>query len=145
MNEVRAEVTIGATPDEAFDLFTRDVDRWWRRGDRYGGSDVLGHRFEPWVGGRFLEVLAEREAALGQITVWDPPGRLVFSWRQGNWAAQELTHVEVTFAASGAGTRVVLRHYGFDSVASQVGCEVGYQAGWAELLGWFAQQTIQHA
>lgn len=145
MNEARAEVTVEASPERAFELFTRDVDHWWRRGERYGGPDVLGHRFEPWVGGRFIQVLADREGALGEITVWDPPRRIVFSWRQGNWEPDEVTHVEVTFTPATSGTRVALRHYGFDSVRSQVGCDVGYQAGWEELLGWYADALVQHA
>jgi hypothetical protein len=48
--------------------------------------DLLGHRFEPWLGGRFLEIAANAEHELGRITIWEPPGRLEFSWRQGNWA-----------------------------------------------------------
>lgn len=141
MNEARAEVFVSVPPSRAFELFTGEIDRWWRRGERYGGPDVEGHRLEPQLGGRFVEVLADGENELGRITVWEPPHRLAFTWRQGNWLPQEVTEVEVRFVSSGAGTQVLLRHHGFDSVSSQVGCEVGYQAGWQELLDWYSEAS----
>lgn len=142
MNEVQATVLVAADPARAFTLFTDEVDRWWRRGERYGGPDVTGHRFEGHVGGRFLELSGETEHALGVITVWDPPSRLAFTWRQSNWTPGEVTEVMITFTAEAeadgaGGTRVTLRHHGFARIVSQVGCEVGYAAGWQELLGWY--------
>lgn len=145
MNEVIAEVIVPQPPERAFALFTSEVDSWWRRGDRYGGSEVRGHRFEPFVGGRFLEILDEREGVLGTITVWDPPEHLEFTWRQGNWDRDEVTRVEVSFTAVPSGTRVRLRHYGFDAIRSDVGCDVGYEHGWRELLGWYRQASETEA
>jgi uncharacterized protein YndB with AHSA1/START domain len=145
VNEVEAAVTVPVAPAEAFELFTRDVDRWWRRGERYGGSSVVGHRFEPWIGGRFVQVLHDRDTELGRIVVWEPPSRVAFSWRQGNWRPDEVTRIEVTFTPVSGGTQVLLRHFGFDGIESQVGCEIGYSAGWAELLGWFAEAASEGA
>jgi uncharacterized protein YndB with AHSA1/START domain len=139
VNEVEATVVVAADPARAFALFTDEVDRWWRRGERYGGPEVTGHRFEGHVGGRFLELSGGAEKPLGFITVWDPPARLAFTWRQGNWTPGEVTEVMVTFAAEDGGTRVTLRHRGFARIVSEVGCEVGYAAGWRELLGWYRE------
>ena len=139
MNEVRATVLVEADPARAFALFTDEVDAWWSRGERYGGPEVTGHRFEPYVGGRFLELHGEHEHALGHITVWDPPHCLAFTWRQSNWTPGEITEVVVRFAPQADQTRVTLRHRGFARIASDVGCEVGYAAGWRELLGWYRE------
>ncbi len=139
MNEVQATVLVATDPARAFTLFTDEVDRWWRRGERYGGPEVTGHRFEGHVGGRFFELSDEAEHALGFITVWDPPGRLAFTWRQSNWTPGEVTEVMITFAAEDGATRVTLRHRGFARIVSDVGCEVGYAAGWRELLGWYRE------
>jgi uncharacterized protein YndB with AHSA1/START domain len=139
VNEVEATVLVATDPARAFTLFTDEVDRWWRRGERYGGPEVTGHRFEGHVGGRFLELSEEAEHALGFVTVWEPPSRLAFTWRQGNWTPGEVTEVMVTFAAEDGGTRVTLRHRGFARIVSEVGCEVGYAAGWRELLGWYRE------
>jgi uncharacterized protein YndB with AHSA1/START domain len=137
MNEVRAHVTVPLAPERAFELFTRDVDAWWRRGERYGGSDVIGHRFDGHLGGDFVEIMASGEHALGQIHVWEPPVRLLFSWRQSNWGLGEETEVEVTFTQTNAGTAVTLVHRGIEQITSDVGCDVGYEYGWRELVGWF--------
>ena len=142
MTWVFAEVNVEASPLTAFELFTAHVDQWWRRGERYGGPDVVGHRFDCFVGGRFVEVLSSGEAELGTITCWDPPWRLAFTWRQGRWRPEERTDVEVTFTPSGVGTRVRLEHRGFEDVTSDVGCDVGYRAGWTELLGWLRESAL---
>ena len=74
-------------------------------------------RFEPWVGGRFIEEF-ESPSGLqvftrGTITVWQPPGRLKFEWQGMNFAPGECTHVEIAFEAVPAGTRVTVRHSGW--------------------------------
>ena len=134
---------VATHPARAFALFTDEVDRWWRRGERYGGPEVTGHRFEGHVGGRFLQLSASGESALGYITVWDPPSRLAFTWRQSNWTPGEVTEVAITFAPEDGGTRVTLRHRGFAQITSEVGCEVGYAAGWRELLDWYRESVAE--
>jgi uncharacterized protein YndB with AHSA1/START domain len=141
MNEVQAAVRVPVAPSRAFELFTANVDVWWRKGERYGGTAVLGHRFDPYVGGQFVQILQDRDAPLGDILDWDPPRLLRFTWRQSNWLPDEVTYVEVTFTPDADGTRVLLRHEGFDDVNSDIGCDVGYRAGWAELMGWFAESV----
>lgn len=143
MSPVTASVEVPVDPATAFRLFTLDVDRWWRRGERYGGPGVVGHRFDGFVGGRFVEVTATGESALGVITRWEPPSLLEFTWRQGNWSEDEVTYVEVSFSPGGSGTIVRLEHRGFELVESDVGCDVGYERGWAELLGWLADAAQQ--
>lgn len=142
MSSVSASVEVPVDPEAAFRLFTEHVDGWWRRGERYGGIHVLGHRFDGFVGGRFVELTVDGESELGVITCWEPPSRLGFTWRQGNWSDDELTYVEVSFRRSGTGTIVRLEHRGFELVKSDVGCDVGYERGWAELLGWFAEAAL---
>ena len=66
MNEVEATVLVETDPAWAFTLFTDEVDRWWRRGERYGGPEVTGHRFEGHVGGRFLELSEEARRYIAQ-------------------------------------------------------------------------------
>jgi hypothetical protein len=75
---------------------------------------------------------------LGRVEVWEPGERLLFTWRQPNWRPDEVTRVEVRFEHEADGTRVTLRHFGFDAVTSEIGCDVGYAAGWRELLAGYA-------
>ena len=38
---------------------------------------------------------------------------------------------------------MLLHHHGFDAITSDVGCDVGCRAGWAELLGWLEEALCQ--
>lgn len=121
----RATVTVlvDVEPEVAFEVFTQEIDLWWRRGIAYR---VAGRKpgtlvLEGKVGGRLFEQYegpagpAVHEA--GRITAWEPPARLAFDWRAVNFAPGEVTHVEVTFTRTESGrTQVVLVHGGFASL-----------------------------
>ena len=82
---IQQSVHVDCPVEDAFRLFTESFDSWWP------GDD------------------SERAAIeRGAVTVWDPPGRIEFTWpREGNQA------VEVEFAAEADGTRVTLTHHGW--------------------------------
>ena len=85
---VRVTATVGVELEEAFRLFTEEVDAWWRRGPRFRpGIDRTGVlRFEGHVGGRFVEVFDEEAGdvfVLGRIVTWEPASRLVFEMGDG--------------------------------------------------------------
>ena len=50
-------VLVKVPPAEAFDVFTREIDLWWRQGPRFriGARRPGALSFEPGVGGRLLE------------------------------------------------------------------------------------------
>ena len=50
---------------------------------------------------------------------WQPPEKLVFSYRQANFPPDLHTDVEVTFEAVGEETRVTVEHRGFDQVRGE--------------------------
>jgi uncharacterized protein YndB with AHSA1/START domain len=113
---VSVSVTVHVPPDVAFEVFTTEIDRWWRRGIAYR---VAGRRpgtlhLEGRLGGRIFE---EYEGSglheVGRVTAWEPPARLAFEWRGANFAPGEVTYVEVAFRAVAAGTEVSLVHRGF--------------------------------
>lgn len=112
-------VRVAAAPEIAFDLFTREIDSWWRRGPRFRhatGSDArisIEPRRDGAVRETWHENGAERHFELGRVTAWAPPHRLCFTWRNATFAPAEDTDVEVTFAAVGAGTLVTVRHRGW--------------------------------
>ena len=119
----RARVTtfVSVDPRDAFDVFTREIDVWWRRGPRYrfGGREGT-LRFEGGAGGRLVEVLPDerKEFEVGRVLAWEPGARLAFEWRARNFAPGEITQVEVTFQAAEGGTRVVLEHRGWEHIAA---------------------------
>ncbi len=120
-DEATVTVLVQVAPEEAFRVFTEEIDLWWRRGLRYRigrGRSVLC--VEPRLGGRLFETFErdgeERVVQTGQVTTWDPPRRLVLSWRAVNFAPSESTEVEVIFAPSPSGTRVTLHHRGWSRI-----------------------------
>jgi uncharacterized protein YndB with AHSA1/START domain len=128
----RASVSVAVEPALAFEIFTRDIDRWWLRGVkfRHAGRQRGFICMESGVGGRLFESVDGHEAAaladagqtrpyvieVGQVSVWDPPQRLVFSWRNANYAPGEHTEVEVGFTATARGTLVTVTHRGLASL-----------------------------
>jgi len=144
MTVATAAVEVRCDPDTAFALFTSDIGTWWKRGTNYWNDAASGQalRFEPHVGGRLVEVhdLATGEGfEIGRVLIWEPGKRLVFTWRQDDWAASETTEVDVRFEPTADGTRVTVEHGGWDNVPSaSPGVSEGYGHGWAELLGFYA-------
>ncbi|RIL05594.1 MAG: activator of HSP90 ATPase [Proteobacteria bacterium] len=112
-------VSVRVPPADAFEIFTQEIDLWWRRGPafRIAGKRPGTLAFEPGVGGRLFETVeldaGPRVFVMGTILEWEPPHRLAFEWRGVNFAKDESTRVEVSFRAAGASTLVTVRHTGF--------------------------------
>jgi uncharacterized protein YndB with AHSA1/START domain len=112
---VRRTVTVSATPDQAFKVFTSDIGRWWPASQKIGASPFNSATIEQRVGGRWFETGEDgSECQWGDVLVWDPPSRLVLAWRiRADWQFDPslLTEVEVNFSPTGdGGTRVQLEH-----------------------------------
>lgn len=112
-------VSVRVSPEEAFDVFTRETDLWWRQGPRFriAGRHPSRLAFEGGPDGRLFETVqlpaGPRTYEVGRIVAWDPPRRLAFEWRGVNFAPGESTRVEVSFRALGESTLVTVRHAGF--------------------------------
>ena len=118
-SKVYVALRVKAAPSRAFAAFVGEIGAWWRPNGLFQTTPrapgVLA--FEPGEGGRLTETLASGKVfEIGRIRVWDPPHRLVFSWRQANFPPELSTEVEVRFEAVGEETRVSVEHRGFDQV-----------------------------
>ena len=127
-------------PDRAFDLFTRRIGEWWPvashslSASRHG-SVPTSVTTEPREGGRILETCADGTIApWATITAWEPGVRLGLDWHVGRPEA-EATRVTVRFAAENGGTRLDLRHDGFDALPERAqAIRDNYQTGWDLVL-----------
>jgi uncharacterized protein YndB with AHSA1/START domain len=142
----RAEVVVEAPPEEAFRIFTDEIGLWWRRDTRYWNDRERGLsiRIEPRLGGRFVEVYDLESGTgleVGRVTAWKPGERLGLTWTQVGWPIDASTDIEVTFEPTNGGTLVRLEHTGFERVPEAEPYVAGYDAGWKEVLGWFAEQV----
>ena len=121
-DQARVSVLVVVEPPEAFRIFTEEIDQWWRRGRKYRASGradgIIG--LEPREGGRLYESFetpaGTRVVETGRVTAWEPPERLVFSWRAVNFAPGEETEVEVRFEPSPGGTLVTVTHRGWSRI-----------------------------
>lgn len=118
-DQARVSVAVAVPPETAFDIFTNEIDRWWRRGPRFRHAGHRGGfiRLEPGVGGRLFESIdgedGEHVFVVGRVRVWEPPSRLVFTWRNSTFEPDQDTEVEVTFAPRSSGTFVTVTHRGW--------------------------------
>jgi len=140
-------VFVRVPPHDAFDVFTREIDLWWRHGPQFR---IAGRRrgqifFESGEGGRLFETFESgagpRTFDVGKVTLWDPPTRLELEWRGVNFKPTEKTRVEVTFAASGEGTLVTVRHSGFSALPEDHPVRHGLAgAAFSRMIGlWWGQ------
>jgi uncharacterized protein YndB with AHSA1/START domain len=122
-DQAKVSVLVEVPPDDAFRIFTEEIDLWWRRGLKYR---VAGKRrgiihLEPKVGGRLFESFelstGTKVVETGTVTAWEPPARVVFEWRAVNFAPGDpSTEVEVSFQPSPSGTTVTVVHRGWSKV-----------------------------
>ena len=147
-DRARISVAVDVPPPLAFDIFTQEIDRWWRRGGkfRHGGARRGLLRIEPAVGGRLFESIDGDDGPhvfeVGRVRVWDPPRLLAFSWRGVNFAPNESTEVEVQFSPAGAGTLVTVTHHGLSALRADHPARHGLQgAAFSRMIGlWWGEQ-----
>ena len=118
-DRVKVTTFVAVSPNQAFDVFTGEIDAWWRRSPRFrlGTTQGSSVRFDGEAGGRLVEHLGEgREHVIGKVLAWERGARLLFEWRSVTFAPHEVTEVEVLFEPGEGGTRVTLEHRGWAAI-----------------------------
>jgi uncharacterized protein YndB with AHSA1/START domain len=125
-SKVYVALRVKATPEQAFAAFVDEIGQWWRPNVLFQTTPrpgVLSFEFKrgsPGEGGRLIETRAGGKVfEIGRIFAWEPPRRLVFSWRQASFPLDLHTEVEVGFEAVGDETRVSIEHRGFAQVPAE--------------------------
>jgi len=139
------EVSVNASAEHAFKVFTDGIDRWWPRQHHIGQSPLKTEVLETRLGGRWYGISEDgSECNIGKVLVWDPPTRLVLSWQlTAEWKFDPnfLTEIEVTFTAEGPmKTKVVLEHRKLDAygpAAPAIREMIGADTGWGLIVGNF--------
>lgn len=144
-SKVFVALRVKAGPERAFQAFVGEIGDWWRASPLFQTTPRAPGRlaFEPGQGGRLIETLANGKVfEIGRIHVWEPPARLVFSWRQASFPPDLATEVEVRFEPVGEETRVSVEHRGFAQVSQGSAARHGFpdQALLARLAEWWRSQ-----
>src|SRR5579864_5841206 len=139
---VRMEVMVRRSVDDAFSQFTGRMTAWWPK-DRFSFSPERSHEvvMEPYAGGRFYERYRDgEEFTIGEVLAWDPPGRVVFTWR-GRW--DQPTEVTVRFTSvAPAVTRVQVEHSRWERLGDAgLQRRNDYANGWPAVLAAFVDST----
>src|SRR3569623_1850541 len=99
-SKVYVALRVAATPEQAFAAFVDEIGAWWRPSplfettprpgmlsfERPGPNGEGGRLIETRAGGKVFEI--------GRISCWEPPRRLIFSWRQASFPPDLETEVE---------------------------------------------------
>ena len=112
--KVNREITVDAPVERAFEVFAEHFDTWWPRSHKIGGADLREAVLERKTGGRWYELGVDgSECEWGEVLAYDPPRRLVLTWRIGpDWQyhADQASEIEVNFTPQGEHTHVTLEH-----------------------------------
>ena len=138
---VEKSVTVSVPVERAFEVFTAEIGTWWplrtHAVDTERSETVV---MEGRVGGRLFErAPTGEEHVWGTLVAWEPPNRIVYSWHpgRGEETAQE---VEITFGPEGEGTRVDIRHYGWEKLGDRLEETVAsYNEGWDKVIAVYAR------
>jgi uncharacterized protein YndB with AHSA1/START domain len=145
---VRKSITVKASPERAFQVFTEGVDTWWPRTHHIGKSPMKQCIIESRAGGRcYSEQVDGTDCDWGRVLVWEPPRRFVLAWQITHTFGYEpdlakASEVEVRFTpvANGA-TRVDLEHRHLErhgAGAAAMRAAIDSPNGWTTILQLFA-------
>ena len=131
-SRVLVALRVPVPPARAFAAFTEQIAEWWQPNGLFqftdGRTGTLA--FEPGPGGRLVETYPDGTSfVVGHIRTWDPPRRLVLSWRQASFALDQETELHVRFddvEDAGTQTRVVVEHFGWDGIPREHAARHGF-------------------
>jgi hypothetical protein len=136
---IRLAFEVACSADHAFETWTSGIGRWWPADHTVTGATDLLVVLEPRPGGRIFErTPAGDEHDWGEVTVWEPPGRLGYLWHLRRDRA-DATEVEIRFVPVGdAATRVEIEHRGWERLGAEGETwRERNHGGWSTLLPHF--------
>jgi len=141
---VRKTITVNASAERAFKVFTEGFDTWWPRSHHIGKGALEKAIIETRLGGRCYGREADgTECPWGTVLVWEPPRRFVIAWQiTPEWGYEpdvtKSSEVEVQFTPQdGGGTRVDLEHRHFNRMGpggATMRVGVDSAGGWGMLM-----------
>lgn len=135
-------VVVSLSAEDAFDLFTRGIGRWWPFAGHSCSGEAGGNvEFEPHEGGAVTEVGRDgTRHPWGVLTAWQPPRRFAMTWHPAQPVAHATT-LEVRFTPVDGGCEVAIEHAGFEVRGPEV--RRNYHEGWALVLGRYVEEATR--
>ena len=107
---VKKSITVKASVEHAFEVFTDGFDSWWPRSHHIGKQPMVKAVIETRAGGRCFGREADgTECDWGRVLAWDPPHRFVLAWQiDPKWQYEpdltKASEVEVRFTPEAGGS-----------------------------------------
>ncbi len=142
---VEHRVRVALAPAAAFDLFTRQIGRWWPfAGHSCFGKEARDVSFDGREGGEVLEHARNGQTVVwGRLTTWQPPHGFSMSWHPG-LSASEATLLAVRFVAVDGGTEVSVHHSRWEARGAQARAKRDqYEGGWPLTLAAYAACALK--
>lgn len=142
---IRLSIEVACPAAHAFAVWTGRISQWWPADHTVSAEPGLGVVLEGRAGGRIFErTVAGVEHDWGEVTVWEPPRRLVYLWHLRRDRAGA-TEVEIRFVEHGDGnTLVEIEHRGWEVLGTEgEAWRDRNHGGWATLLPHFIAATAQ--
>jgi len=152
---VRKSISVRASQERAFQVFTSGLDEWWPRSHHIGKAPLKRTIIETKEGGRcYSEHTDGSRCDWGTVLLWEPPNRVVLAWQiRAEWQYEpdlaKSSEVEVRFNEEPGGmTRVDLEHRHLERHGA--GGSIMRQAvdapnGWGGLLDLYAAEIAKPA
>ena len=134
---VHKSISVARPPDVAFKLFVDQMGEWWPKDTGHsflGGNTTLV--VEPKAGGHFYEKSLDNDDiyVIGEVLAYEPGTRVTFTWKHREWP--DPTTVDIRFTAEGGGTRIDLKHEGWEKIGD-TNMAAEYNGGWDLVLGFY--------
>jgi uncharacterized protein YndB with AHSA1/START domain len=133
---LRLALDVACPVEHAFATWTERIGQWWPADHTVTAEAGLRVSLEARPGGRIYErTAAGVEHDWGEVTIWEPPSRLAYTWHLKRDPA-DATEVEIRFVATGASTtRIEIEHRGWDRLgAGGATARDANFGGWRTLL-----------
>jgi uncharacterized protein YndB with AHSA1/START domain len=145
---VTKTVTVKASRERAFRVFTEQFFSWWPASHHIGKAELADAIIEPRAGGRWYEKGVDGvECDWGSVLAYEPPNRVLLTWHlQGDWSYNpdpaKASEVEVRFIEEGERTRVELEHRHIErhDDADKVVKGIDSPDGWQGILVGYAEK-----
>ena len=150
---VSEKIIIHAPVTHVFDVFTRELGDWWPPDLTFSGADFQAAGSEHLQGGNWFEVNRSGiRTDWGEVLVWQPPERVILSWRVSVTRTQEppdkASQVEFRFqVAEPDSTEVLVQHSNFarhGKAAEAMRAGMASDAGWRAILASLRDHAATH-
>ena len=145
IDPIQLSFEVACPVDHAFDVWTARIAQWWPLDHTVSAEPDLTVVLEPRSGGRIFERRSSGiEHDWGEVTIWEPPTRLGYTWHL-NRDRSDATEVEVRFVPRGdAATLVEIEHRGWERLGTDgEPWRDRNRGGWATLLPHYMTATMR--